>query len=156
MLPGIALAPAHSQRWQNQLGLPQAEVSAPKTEWMTWLCQFFQSLSASRWVGPLSLVKHPQPTHAVSQITPSRPCNCPAGWVSHPSRPSVCWLFLIANTFSYTMLRLRQTGDRNTWQPSTSRGIKVLGVWPFLSQVLKNKYLHSALPSSKPKAALLT
>ena len=114
-------------------------VSAPKTEWVIWPCRFFQGLLASRRVGPLSLVKHPQPTHTVSQIDKNRPCNYPAGWVSHPSRSSVCWLLLIANAFSYTVLQLRQTGDRNTWQPSTSRGIKVLGAWPVLSQVLKKK-----------------
>lgn len=51
----------------------------------------FISLKVGR---PLSLVEHPQPTHAVSQITPSRPCNCSAGWVQS-SFQTLCLLTIL-------------------------------------------------------------
>ena len=69
MLLGIALAPALSQRWQNQLGSPQAECLRPKDRVSDLALSVLSGLSASRRVGPLSLAKHPQPPTLSLKLT---------------------------------------------------------------------------------------
>ena len=126
MLLGIALAPARSQRWQNQLGSPQAECLSPKDRVSDLALSFLSEFISLKVDRPLSLAKHPQLTHTVSQIDQSKPCNCPAGCVSNPSRHCLLTTCNCKHIFLHHAPTQANTRQKHM-TASTSRGIKVLG-----------------------------